>query len=118
MNSTNISIEYGILEKTQKAVLYPATFGWADVGNWMSLYDSFPGKDANGNAINSSYKLSQDNENCLIITKNTEKLVAVKGLKNYMVIDTDDALLICPRDFETFKDMVSKLSLPKFDKFK
>jgi len=118
MNSTNISIEYAVLEKTKRAVVFPADFGWADIGNWISLYDNFPGKDANGNAINSAHKLVQDNENCLIITKNTDKLVAIKGLKNYMVIDTEDALLICPKDSKSFTDFTSGISSTKYDKFK
>lgn len=118
MNAERVSLSYAVMEKTTRAMLYPASFGWADIGNWMSLFDAFPTKDAKGNAINSEYSVCEDTEDCLLITKNTGKMIAIKGLKNYMVIDADDALLICPKDEKSFKDVISAMAMPKFDKFK
>lgn len=118
MNAERVSLSYAVMEKTSRAMLFPASFGWADIGNWMSLYDAFSNKDINGNAINSEYSICEDTEGCLLITKDTSKLIAVKGLKNYMVIDTEDGLLVCPKDEKSFKDVISAMAMPKFDRFK
>lgn len=118
MSCPNISIELSILEKTQRAMVYPADFGWADIGNWGSLYASYPNKDGNGNAINTNSVIKHDCENCLVITKNPDKLVAMQGLKNYMIIDTDNAILVCPKDGMAFRDIVSELGMPDLERFK
>ncbi len=118
MSCPNISIELSILEKTQRAMVHPADFGWADIGNWSSLYASYPNKDAKGNAINTSSIINHECENCLVITKDPDKLVAIHGLKDYMIIDTENALLVCPKDGDKFRDIVSELGMPELGKFK
>ena len=113
-----ISIDYGVMEKTAKAWLYPAHFDWADVGTWESLYNSINKKDRDGNVFNSDYVLSKDNAESLIISENRDKLMAVTGLKDFVVIDTDDVLLICPKNDKRVKDFISGLAMPGYEKFK
>lgn len=114
----NISIDYGVMEKTDRAWLYPADFGWSDIGAWESLQNFFPRKDANGNAVLASKTLSDDSRNNLVISQKDGKLIAVKGLEDYLVIDTDDVLLICPKDDKNFKDITSSLALPGYEKYR
>lgn len=118
MSCPNISIELSILEKTQRAMVHPADFGWADIGNWGSLYASYPDKDENGNAINTKSVIKHNCKDCLVITKDPEKLVAIHGLSNYMIVDTENALLVCPKEGEKFRDIVSELGLPELGRFK
>ena len=113
-----ISIDYGVMEKTAKAWLYPAHFKWADVGTWESLYNIVSKKDEAGNVFNSRHILSKDNAKSLIISEDRDKLMAVTGLKDFIVIDTHDALLICPKSDKRVKDFISELAMPGYEKFK
>ena len=113
-----ISIDDGIMEKTERAWLFPGHFKWADIGNWESLYDFFPEKDKDGNAMGCRKTLSSGNKNTMVIAKNKHKLIAVNGLEDYMVIDTDDVLLICPKNDRKFKDFVAGLAMPGFEDYR
>lgn len=113
-----ISIDYGVMEKSTRTWMYPAHFKWADVGSWESLYNLVASKDKNGNVFNSENVLSSGTSGSLIISKDREKLMAVCGLEDFIVIDTDDALLICPRSDKKVKDFVSGLAMPGYEQFK
>lgn len=113
-----ISIDYGVMEKTDCAWIYPARFGWADIGNWEALYSHYDGKDNHGNAFVSGEKLSDGNSDLLVYSKNKGKLMAIKGLHNYMVIDTDDVLLVCPKDNREFKDFIAGIAMPDYEDFR
>jgi mannose-1-phosphate guanylyltransferase len=115
---TNISIGYGVMEKTDRAWIYPVKFGWSDIGTWESLYNYMPEKDDKGNAIGTDISLLEEAGNVLAISTNKKKLIAVKGLENYLVIDTDDALVICPKDDKSFKDFISGIAMPEFEKYR
>lgn len=114
----NISIDYGVMEKTDMAWIYPVGFGWSDIGTWESLYNSMPEKDENGNATGVKNTLLEDTGNTLIISKDRNKLIAVKGLEGYMVIDTEDALVICPKDDRKFKEFISGIAMPDYEKYR
>lgn len=114
----NISIDYGVMEKTERAWIYPAKFDWQDVGTWESLYNYIPKKDNAGNAINTEKTLIENSRDMLIISPSRKKLVAVKGLENYMVIDTDDVLVVCPKDDRKFKELMSGIAMPEFEKYR
>ena len=94
----NISIDYGILEKADNVYVICSEFGWSDLGTWNSLYQNHP-KEENGNAIWGSNVLTY-NVSDSIINVPTEKLVVVQGLKNYIVTESNNVLLICSRDHE------------------
>ena len=113
-----ISIDYGVMEKTAKAWLYPAHFKWADVGTWESLYNIVRQKDGDGNVFNSENILSKDNVETLVISEDKDKLMAVSGLKDFIVIDTHDALLICPKSDKRVKDFISGLAMPGYEQYK
>ncbi len=113
-----ISIDYGVMEKTDRAWIYPAKFGWADIGNWEALYSHYPDKDNKGNAFISGEKLSDGNSRLLVYSKKKDKLIAISGLDNFMVIDTDDVLLICPKEDKKFKDFIAGIAMPDFEDFR
>lgn len=114
----NISIDYGVMEKTQRAWIYPARFGWTDIGTWESLYNYIPSKDADGNAVNVDNTLLSGTKNLLVISPDRGKLIAVKGLEDYMIVDTEDALIICPKDDKQFKDFISGIAMPRYEKYR
>ncbi len=95
-NSLSISIDYGIMEKSDSVYVIPADFGWSDVGSWMSLYE-ISEKDEDGNVIDADTTALYETNNCYIQSKN-DRIVSVVGLQGVAVIDTHDALLVCRLD--------------------
>ena len=93
----NISIEYGILEKAENVYVITCNFGWSDVGTWSTYYDPLP-KDEHGNARQRKKVLLYDCNNCIVGTRKANKMIVVQGLEDYLIADTEDALLICPKD--------------------
>lgn len=114
-----ISIDYSVMENTDKAWVYPARFKWADIGNWDSLYEYMSNHDENGNASNLEGKsLIKDSSNNVFYSGRKDKLTAIRGMDNMIVIDTDDVLLICPRDDARLKSFLSELALPEYEEFR
>ena len=114
----NISLSYGVMEKTDKAWIFPVTFDWQDVGTWESLYNYMTVRDTDGNACSAGKVLAEDTKDTLIISPEKKKLIAVNGLEDYIVIDTDDVLLICPKDDKKFKEFISQIGMPEFEKYR
>lgn len=89
----NISIDYAIMEKADEVYVYPANFGWSDLGTWSSL-KSHLNQDVHGNAcIGQDVRLFETND-CMIHTSQ-EKQVVIQGLNGYVVVEKDGILLIC-----------------------
>lgn len=100
------SIDYAIMEGTDKAVVILASFGWSDIGTWKSFFD-ISEKDENGNLVSGNH-ITIDTKNTLIY--GNDRLIATIGLENMAVIDTDDALMVCPLDeTQRIKEVVNKL---------
>lgn len=117
-DSVKISIDYGVMEKTDRAWVYPVNFDWSDINSWDSLYSNLPGKDANGNLSNTRSRILQKDRRNIILSSNKDKLVAIRGLEDCIVIDTDDVLLICPRDDRQYKELVTGTGMPGFDEYR
>ena len=112
----NISIDYGILEKSDKVYVYCADFGWSDLGTWGSLYDRLE-KDEAGNTIQGNNVMLYDSDNCLINVPK-EKLVVVQGMKNYIIVDNQDTLLICNKENEQdIKTFIRDIKISKQNRF-
>ena len=89
-----VTIDYGIMEKTTRAAVIPVDFGWSDVGDWSSLADVLaPDKD--GNVVRGEH-VGVDTSGCLIRGSNG-RLIATVGLKDMVVVDSGDAVLVCPK---------------------
>ncbi len=95
-NVEKISIDNGILERADNVFVIPADLGWSDLGTWTSVFENAE-KDENQNA-KSFNSITYNTEGSIIRIKNREKTAVIDGLKNYIVIDTEKALLICPRN--------------------
>lgn len=99
LRCTNISIDYGIMEKAENVYVLPSEFGWSDLGTWASIYD-LAEKDYVGNAVIPSEKvIMYDSSNCMVNVP-AEKLVILQGLHDFIVVEANNTLLICPRDQE------------------
>ena len=107
-NSPSISIDYGVMEKTRKAWVFPADFGWSDLGTWESLYEYVDNKDGQGNVVHANAVLG-DVSGSIVIGKQ-KKLVIVKGLQDYMVVDSDNVLMVCPRADDAVKEILVDLT--------
>ena len=114
----NISIDYGVMEKTDRAWIYPVKFGWTDIGTWESLYNYMPDKDRFKNSVDAEKVLLEEARNLMVVSPEKKKLVAISGLDNYIIVDTDDVLLICPKDDKRFKDFISGIAMPDYEKYR
>ena len=109
----NVSIDYGIMEKAGNVYAFPGDFGWSDLGTWESLYLQRE-KDAQGNLVDAAQVVLQKASNSIVAVSDKHKLAIIEGLDHYLVVDTDDVLLICPRrDEEDLKQIMKKVD-PKY----
>lgn len=113
-----ISIDYAVMEKTDRAWLYPVHFGWTDIDNWDNLYSCVGNRASDSNITNMPQKILQNCGKDIILTSDKKKLVAIRGMENFIVIDTDDVLLICPRDDKQYKELVNSTRMPGYDKYR
>lgn len=114
-NAETISIDYAISEKADNLVLIPGDFGWSDVGDWKVVYD-LGKKDLSGNVIAGEEKdahvLIVESSNNMIHTDG--RLIAMVGIKDMVVIDTGEILMICPKNrTQEVKKLVNKLKEEK-----
>jgi mannose-1-phosphate guanylyltransferase len=101
-----LSIDYALMEKAKGVLVCAGDFGWSDVGAWSSLYEVWPPDEA-GNAVKGE-KLVLDSQGCLVYAPG--KLTALVGVKDLIVVDAGDALLICRKDLDQkVKDIVEIL---------
>lgn len=114
--SENISIDFGIMEKADNVFVLPVNFGWNDLGTWSSLHSKLP-KDKNLNAsIGGEVIFRNSNNN--IIKSNTGKHIVIQGLNNYIVVENNDTILICPiADEQEIKDITNDVQLKFGDDF-
>ncbi|MCA9735579.1 MAG: mannose-1-phosphate guanylyltransferase [Deferribacteres bacterium] len=90
----NISIDYGVMEQSENVYVIPGDFGWNDVGTWSEVY-KIRNKDADGNVTSDKHILI-DSNGCLV--EGNDKVIALVGMQDTIVVDTEDAMLICPKD--------------------
>lgn len=90
----NISIDFAVMEKSENVCVERVDIGWSDLGTWGALYEQLP-KDEHRNVARGCHVLAYDSTGNIIATQ-SEKLVVVNGLNDFIVADTDDALLIMP----------------------
>ena len=113
---TNISIDFGIMEKADNVYVIPSSFGWSDLGTWNSAYENLE-KDYFSNAVAGNNVMAFDTQRCMVHTPN-DKLILLQGLEDYIVVDTKDVLLICKKEKEQdIKDYVAEVKRNKGEKF-
>jgi len=97
----SISIDYGIMEKAENVFVIPSEFGWSDLGTWTSLYE-ISDKDANLNVSNGKNIHLYQSSGCMVNTAQlkTDKIIVLNSVKDLIVVDTPDVLLICDKSKE------------------
>jgi mannose-1-phosphate guanylyltransferase len=101
------TIDYGIMEGARDVVVFPVSIGWSDIGSWASLLELLP-KDAQGN-INIGPTLQIDTHDSLVF--GSRRLIATIGVEDMVIVDTEDALLICPKEREQdVREIVKRLT--------
>jgi mannose-1-phosphate guanylyltransferase/mannose-6-phosphate isomerase len=100
------SIDYAVMERTDGAAVIPVDIGWSDVGSWSTLWE-VGSKDAGGNVVRGDVHL-QDTQRCYVRAES--RLVSVIGLRNAIVVETDDAVLVADQaEAQKVKDVVGHL---------
>jgi mannose-1-phosphate guanylyltransferase/mannose-6-phosphate isomerase len=107
----SISIDYGVMENTEKAAVVPLLSSWSDLGNFDALYSVY-NKDVHRNTTDSEY-VTPDGENNLIIS---DRLISTIGISDTAIIDTKDVLLVCPRNQSQRVGEIVELLKEKNDK--
>lgn len=113
----NVQIDVAVSEKAKNLVVVPGNFGWNDVGDWKVIYDTRK-KDQNGNVLvgEDHHLVNINSEDCLV--EGTGKLIALVGLKDIVVVDTKDALLICSKDkTQDVKKVIEKLKEENLEEY-
>lgn len=101
-----VSIDYGIMEHADRVSVIPVNIGWSDIGSWGALLAVLEG-DEHGNVVHGEL-LGLDTQGCYVRTEG--RLVAAIGLRDLVIVDTPDALLVCPRTrAEEVKELVAHL---------
>ena len=90
----SISIDYGVMEKAEHVYVLPSSFGWDDVGSWLAVGRINPGNEA-GNVIRGDV-VTINSTRCIV--EGGDKLIAMVGLEDTIIVDTRDALLVCAKD--------------------
>jgi mannose-1-phosphate guanylyltransferase len=113
---TNISIDFGVMEKADNVYVIPGSFGWSDLGTWNSAWENME-KDYLDNAVAGQNVIVFDTNKCMVHVPD-EKLVVLQGLDDYIVADTNDVLLICHKDKEQeIKEYVAEVKRNKGERF-
>ena len=112
----NISIDYGIMEKASNVYVLCTDFGWSDLGTWGSLWDNSE-KDEEKNAVKGENVKLYDSKNC-IVNMNNDKLAVIHGLDGYIVVESDNTLLICKKEEEQqIRQFVNDVRITKGDQY-
>ncbi|MEI7498966.1 MAG: mannose-1-phosphate guanylyltransferase [Bacteroidota bacterium] len=112
----SISLDYGVMEAASNVYVLAADFGWSDLGTWGSLYENRP-KDKNGNTVVGKNVILYDSFNC-IVNMPKEKVVVLEGLNDYIVVESENVLLICRKtDEQQIRQFVNDVMLEKGEKY-
>jgi len=110
-----VSIDYGILERTKKLVVIPASFGWYDVGHWRAVKEILAKKTEDNITRGKQVSInSQDN----LIYSYTGKLIATANIKGLVIIETEDCILVCDKNkAQDVKKIVEALDKKKMKEY-
>lgn len=109
----NISIDYAILEKANNIFMLTASFDWSDLGTWGSLYEELP-KNEQENVVVNTKQLIEINASKNIVRTSQNKLVVLEGINNYIIVETDDALVIVSKEKEQDIKKIRQEAIEKY----
>lgn len=103
----SISIDHGLLEKQRNVAVFAADFDWDDVGSWRAVENYAPRDEAQNSLVGNH--LAVDSRGCILVGQ--KRMIAALGVEDLVVVETDDAILVCPRNAtERVKEIVDRLS--------
>ena len=112
----NQTIDVGVMEKAQDVVVIPADIGWSDIGNWGALADILQGQGRDNLMLGGGKSVDIGSEGCLIYSR--DRLVSTIGLRDLVIVDTGDAVLVCPKDraqdVKTIVDELKRRGLERY----
>ena len=114
----SIAVDYAIMEKINNLVMVTGDIGWSDVGSWSVLSEIFPATKAGnielkGQGVN---YLTEESKNCLLLGE--DRLIAILGVTDLVIVDTKDALLVCHKDkAQEVKKIVEKIKEKKLNNY-
>ncbi len=109
-----ISIDYGVMERARNVFVVPGAFGWSDVGDWRAVFD-LQKTDSQGNALQGTV-ITESSSRCYV--SGQDKLIALVGIHDAIVVETDDAVLVCHRDSaQRVKNLVEFMDLNGYERF-
>src|SRR5690606_8696708 len=112
----SVSIDYGIMEKADNVYVISADIGWSDLGTWGSIYNQVK-QDKGKNAVIGKNVMMYDSKEC-IVSMPSDKLVVLQGLDSYIVVESNNALLICKKeDEQKIKEFVMDIKINKGEQF-
>jgi len=112
----NISIDYSIMEKADNVFVRSSIIGWSDLGTWGSLHSQME-KDEEQNAVVGKNVMMYGSSNCIVHVP-SDKLVVLQGLENYIVVESDNILLVCKKeDEQQIRNFVNDVKVNKGEKF-
>jgi len=119
-NSPRISIDYGVMEQSERVFVVPGSFGWNDVGDWKAVYEESQRRnldDEQGNVVPEDTKaILHDSSRCLV--HGDDRLVVLVGMHDTVVVDTEDAILVCDREnAQQVKNVVDYLHTHQLDEY-
>ncbi len=109
----NISIDYGIMEGAKNVYTLPVEFGWNDLGTWGSLYDKLI-KEKYKNAVVNAKAIFNDSTGNMVRTQKGKKVI-IQGLNNFIIVETDDTLMILPKSDEQEIKQISTNAVKNFN---
>ena len=110
-----ISVDYGIMEKADNIFTIPGEFGWDDVGSWNAM-DRVYKPDDHGNVITGN-SLARDTKRSIMVN-DTDKLLCVMGMDDIVAVNTDDAILVCPKSRTgEIKELIKDIEAKGFEKY-
>ncbi len=113
----SLSIDYAIFEKTNKLAMLPANLGWSDVGSWQSIYDLMKNK-SDSDVATKGRVVAINSKNTLVFNEDDDKLVAVSGLDNIVVVNTKDAVLVIDKNSDqSVRDIIDKIKTKKMTQY-
>lgn len=112
----SISIDYAVMEKAENVFVMKSDFGWSDLGTWGSLYENRK-KNEQGNAVVGKNAMLYDCKNC-VVTLPKEKLAVLQGLNDYIIVESDNILLVCRKsDEQEIRQFVNDVMVKKGEQY-
>ena len=113
----NISLDHGVLEKSDNVYVMKCDFGWADLGTWHGVYESMSKREGDNVVIDSDVILEDATNNIIKLSKG--KLAVINGLDGYIVAEKDNVLLICKKEDSSalVRKYVNEVQIKKGEEF-